>query len=344
MSTGCRTPCRSRSTRSRNGASVTECSTTCCVACARRRRASRMAPRHPAAGRLGWSQGQGDPGSGRPSSSLRRASTAASMRRQRRRHRPRRRPPADRHGLPGVYGDRVVSVTYSKLGGKHLLEAWIRLLALAADVPGRQWSAVCIGRAKRGADRGGTASWSTRRRTVGSRGRGAARSGGHLRRGTPGTVAIAGEDVVSPGRRPDAATATPNGRLDSVGVPASTRARTRSRPTPGCGASAPRCGPCSPRRDPARSWPASELGWAHSRRDYGCRCCAPKGRAGDGAVRSAWSAIRSARSTTVLEASAGTGKTFALAGSGDPLRRRGRRDAGRDAADHVQPRGETGVA
>ena len=53
--------------------------------------------------------------------------------------------------VSGVYGDRVVFVTYSKLGGKHLLEAWIRLLALTAGVPGRQWSAVCIGRAERGA-------------------------------------------------------------------------------------------------------------------------------------------------------------------------------------------------
>ena len=53
--------------------------------------------------------------------------------------------------VSGVYGDRVVFVTYSKLGGKHLLEAWIRLLALTAGAPGPQWSAVCIGRAKRGA-------------------------------------------------------------------------------------------------------------------------------------------------------------------------------------------------
>jgi exodeoxyribonuclease V gamma subunit len=53
--------------------------------------------------------------------------------------------------VAGVYGDRVVFVTYSKLGGKHLLEAWIRLLALTAGVPGQPWSAVCIGRAKRGA-------------------------------------------------------------------------------------------------------------------------------------------------------------------------------------------------
>lgn len=50
-----------------------------------------------------------------------------------------------------VYGERLVSVTYSKLDGKHLLESWIPLLALIAHDPGRDWSAVCIGRPKRGA-------------------------------------------------------------------------------------------------------------------------------------------------------------------------------------------------
>jgi len=49
-----------------------------------------------------------------------------------------------------VYGDRLVSVTYSRLDGKHLLESWIPLLALMSHDPGRDWSAVCIGRPKRG--------------------------------------------------------------------------------------------------------------------------------------------------------------------------------------------------
>ena len=49
-----------------------------------------------------------------------------------------------------VFGDRLVSLTYSKLDGKHLLESWIPLLALIAHDPSRDWSAVCIGRAKRG--------------------------------------------------------------------------------------------------------------------------------------------------------------------------------------------------
>ena len=43
-----------------------------------------------------------------------------------------------------------MSVTYSKLDGKHLLESWIPLLALFARDSGRDWSAVCIGRPKQG--------------------------------------------------------------------------------------------------------------------------------------------------------------------------------------------------
>ncbi len=49
-----------------------------------------------------------------------------------------------------VFGDRLVSVTYSRLDGKHLLASWIPLVALFAQYPGREWSAVCIGRPKRG--------------------------------------------------------------------------------------------------------------------------------------------------------------------------------------------------
>ncbi len=48
-----------------------------------------------------------------------------------------------------VFDTRTVSVTYSKLGGKHLLESWIPLLALKACYPRRDWTALCIGRAKK---------------------------------------------------------------------------------------------------------------------------------------------------------------------------------------------------
>jgi len=49
-----------------------------------------------------------------------------------------------------VFGDRLVTATYSKLDGKHLLAAWIPLLALTAHAPDVEWSAACIGRPKRG--------------------------------------------------------------------------------------------------------------------------------------------------------------------------------------------------
>jgi len=50
-----------------------------------------------------------------------------------------------------VFDDHLVSVTYSKLDGKHLLASWIPLLALYAQHPDRDWTAICIGRARRSA-------------------------------------------------------------------------------------------------------------------------------------------------------------------------------------------------
>lgn len=49
-----------------------------------------------------------------------------------------------------VFGERLVSVTYSKLDGRHLLGSWIPLLALIAHDPSHDWCAVCIGRERRG--------------------------------------------------------------------------------------------------------------------------------------------------------------------------------------------------
>jgi len=47
-----------------------------------------------------------------------------------------------------LFGVRSVSVTYSKLAPKHVLAAWIGLVALAAQRPQREWSALCIGRGR----------------------------------------------------------------------------------------------------------------------------------------------------------------------------------------------------
>lgn len=52
--------------------------------------------------------------------------------------------------VPGVHGQRIVEVTYSKLDGRHLLEPWLALLALAACHPGGDWTALVIGRGRRG--------------------------------------------------------------------------------------------------------------------------------------------------------------------------------------------------
>jgi exodeoxyribonuclease V gamma subunit len=50
-----------------------------------------------------------------------------------------------------LYVDRIVKVSFSRLGPKHLLDAWIPLLALCADKPGRPWTAGAIGRGGRDA-------------------------------------------------------------------------------------------------------------------------------------------------------------------------------------------------
>ncbi len=48
--------------------------------------------------------------------------------------------------VPGVHGDTVLRATYSRLGPKHRLRAWVQLLALTAAHPGRRWSTVTVGR------------------------------------------------------------------------------------------------------------------------------------------------------------------------------------------------------
>ncbi|GAB7007176.1 exodeoxyribonuclease V subunit gamma [Nocardioides sp. AN3] len=45
-----------------------------------------------------------------------------------------------------VYGDRLVPVSYSRLGATHRLQSWIRLLALAASDDDRAWTAHTLGR------------------------------------------------------------------------------------------------------------------------------------------------------------------------------------------------------
>ncbi len=51
--------------------------------------------------------------------------------------------------VASVYGSRIVTVLYSRLGAKHRLQAWIQLLALTATAPDGGWQAITIGRGGR---------------------------------------------------------------------------------------------------------------------------------------------------------------------------------------------------
>ena len=48
--------------------------------------------------------------------------------------------------VPEMYGDRLVPVSYSRLGATHRLQSWIKLLALAASDDDRNWTAHTLGR------------------------------------------------------------------------------------------------------------------------------------------------------------------------------------------------------
>ena len=53
------------------------------------------------------------------------------------------------HGtVPGVHGDRLVGVGYSRLGPRPRLGSWIQLIALTLAQPGTDWSAVTVGRGR----------------------------------------------------------------------------------------------------------------------------------------------------------------------------------------------------
>ncbi|MEO7351746.1 MAG: exodeoxyribonuclease V subunit gamma, partial [Marmoricola sp.] len=52
--------------------------------------------------------------------------------------------------VTGLYGERIVIATFSRLGPRQWLEAWIPLLALCATHPGRRWSAGAIAKGEKG--------------------------------------------------------------------------------------------------------------------------------------------------------------------------------------------------
>ena len=63
--------------------------------------------------------------------------------------------------VAGLDGDRLQLVTYSRVGPKHRLAAWVRLLALTAARPERPFSAVTIGRRRGDGSRRATVSLAT---------------------------------------------------------------------------------------------------------------------------------------------------------------------------------------
>ncbi|MGH3330607.1 MAG: exodeoxyribonuclease V subunit gamma, partial [Nocardioidaceae bacterium] len=55
--------------------------------------------------------------------------------------------------VPSIFGNRIVTVTYSTLAAKHRLRSWIDLLALSAGHSDESWTAHAVGRARAGASR-----------------------------------------------------------------------------------------------------------------------------------------------------------------------------------------------
>ena len=213
--------------------------------------------------------------------------------------------------VPRVYGDRLVAVTYSKLDGRHLLESWIRLLALIARYPEREWSAVCIGRPQ------------TRRSTRGADARAA---GGVEAADVLGDLVA----IYDAGRREPIplplktsyawaeaghAGGSPNAGGVQMELRQVPRRERRSRPPARVGQIEALTSCCS------RLRPGEECdGEATRLGAYAARLWLPMLRAeGDGPADERSALLRPAvrsrpDTTTVLEASAGTGKTFALAG------------------------------
>ncbi|NED97059.1 exodeoxyribonuclease V subunit gamma [Phytoactinopolyspora alkaliphila] len=52
--------------------------------------------------------------------------------------------------VSSVYARRLISVSYSRLGAKHLLASWVQLLALSATDEDHNWTGLVIGRRQRG--------------------------------------------------------------------------------------------------------------------------------------------------------------------------------------------------
>ena len=92
--------------------------------------------------------------------------------------------------VTSVFGNRLVSVSYSSLAAKHRLRSWVDLLALSAGHPDENWTAHALGRGRAGHRPCVRRPPRPPRRAV------AAGPGRHLRPRHAGAAAAAGEDRV----------------------------------------------------------------------------------------------------------------------------------------------------
>ena len=236
----------------------------------------------------------------------RRRHRAARRGRHRRRHHLATRSSAP---VAGVHESTLVTVTFSRLAPKHRLRAWIGLLALSAAHPDRTWRAVTVGRG----------SWDkpTAVSTLGPLEPEVAQKvlADLLALHTDGHARAAAADVpdvggVRPGAGDEGRERGHEPGARQVGDPLRRRAgRPRARPRLGAEASARR-----PRRGRRRGEaPSRFAGAGHAAVDAGAR--------GRGAGQPMTATLTRPfdvcgdlpSGTTVLEASAGTGKTFTIA-------------------------------
>ena len=160
--------------------------------------------------------------------------------------------------VPGVRGDLVAAVTYSRVAPKHRLAAWVYLLALAAARPDTAYEAVTLGRLRAGGPEGCEVTVARIRlseppetTTDG----GAARAAGPRRPLRARACASRCRSTATP--RPPTPPRSPPARTDgrprrrSGRRTGGSRRRTRSRSTGSCSAGRGRSPSCSrrPRRD-----------------------------------------------------------------------------------------------
>ena len=204
--------------------------------------------------------------------------------------------------VSGVHGHRAVRMGYSRVGAKQRLASWLDLLALSAAHPDQHWAAVTIGRARGKAVCAVSGPLDHRARRLAARARDAAR-----RRAHPPPPA-AGEDVARlPGRRELRSRRAARGGRQGVGDRPQQLLRHRGRG----------------RRSVAHPgpWRAGAARGPDRRRAAGLRRAAVGTAAGRGAEGEATVSIDPApfrihdplpTGTTLLEASAGTGKTWTI--------------------------------